>query len=390
MNRTYLHIDLAHFFVAMALRRRPWLRERPGLPVAVGGNSIRRGYIASANPPARQRGVRVLMNYRDARRVCPDLEILPAEVPACLRERDWIAREILPRWSTRLRTHGMDEFILDISPLCTSGDQLAWHTVALEIIRTIGEERGLVCRVGAGPGLWPARLACLLARRDGQPRFLTAIQAGELAGKIPLRLVPGVGTVLTARLRALGWETLADIRAASPHYLTRVCGRRAGLYLWHLARGRDTRVLRPELPGQGAARSVSRAGSFDTPLSDPGLILRETAALLQQALDAVFREGLTPGALRVIWRQANRQELSWRSDWPVGPLAQPVILARARDWLTNRCGGRTVIQANVLLENLTRGSLQGDLFTSAAADPLVSDIRKKFGSRGLFSASLLD
>ena len=74
MIRKIIHCDADCFFVALEMRDDPDLR---GLPVAVGGRPESRGVISTCNYEARAFGVHSAMSAAYAKRLCPQLIILP-------------------------------------------------------------------------------------------------------------------------------------------------------------------------------------------------------------------------------------------------------------------------------------------------------------------------
>src|SRR3954467_12149580 len=81
MTLWVLHVDLDQFLAAVEVLRRPELR---GLPVVVGGDGdpTKRGVVATASYPARERGVGSGLPRGGAPGRGPDGLFLPVDKPA--------------------------------------------------------------------------------------------------------------------------------------------------------------------------------------------------------------------------------------------------------------------------------------------------------------------
>ena len=85
-SRTIVHLDADAFYAAVEQASDPKLR---GKPIAVGGE--KRGIIASASYEARKYGVYTPMPTARARKLCPNLIVLPGDFRALRASfRDWM------------------------------------------------------------------------------------------------------------------------------------------------------------------------------------------------------------------------------------------------------------------------------------------------------------
>ena len=76
MDRVIFHCDLNCFYASVELLSHPELRE---VPVAVAGDpASRHGIILAKNEPAKQCGVKTAETNWQAKKKCPNLELLPA------------------------------------------------------------------------------------------------------------------------------------------------------------------------------------------------------------------------------------------------------------------------------------------------------------------------
>ncbi|HEY8942208.1 MAG TPA: DNA polymerase IV, partial [Cellvibrio sp.] len=109
--RKIIHLDADCFFAAIEMRDDPSLVN---LPIAVGGRSESRGVISTCNYVARRYGVRSAMPTSHAKRLCPDLVVLPHRMEA-YRDASMQMRSIFYEYTELIEPLSLDEAFLDVS-----------------------------------------------------------------------------------------------------------------------------------------------------------------------------------------------------------------------------------------------------------------------------------
>lgn len=237
-TRKIIHIDADCFYAAVEMRDKPELRH---VPLAVGGSESGRGVLTTCNYPARAYGVRSAMPAGQARRLCPELVILPVDM-ARYREVSRAMRQIFERYTDIIEPLSLDEAYLDVSDADIHSGS-ATH-IASAIRRTVSDELGITVSAGVSINKFVAKVASDWDKPDG----LTVIPPADVdsfVAELKIERIPGVGKVTAEKLHRQGIRHCADIRAMSPLELQRKLGS-FGLVLYERAFGRDDRAVNPD------------------------------------------------------------------------------------------------------------------------------------------------
>ena len=143
MERIILHVDLDCFYASVAVREEPALR---GYPVAVVGDAEKRhGIVLAKTYEAKACGVQTGQVIWQARQLCPDLVLRPADF-AKYGQISKQVQQLYYEYTDQIEPFGTDECWLDVtSSVGLFGDG---RMVAEEIRRRIREEMGLTASVG--------------------------------------------------------------------------------------------------------------------------------------------------------------------------------------------------------------------------------------------------
>lgn len=233
--RKIIHVDMDAFFAAVEVRDNPALQ---GKPVAVGGNSDRRGVIATASYEARKFGVRSAMATAEALRRCPQLTLLPGRMTV-YKEVSLQIRGIFARYTELIEPLSLDEAYLDVTDCqqCQGSATRIAERIRADILR----ETGLTASAGVAPNKFLAKIASDENKPNGQ-FVITPDQVAGFAANLPLRKIPGVGPKSAEKLAALGLHVGADVLLHSPERLEEWFGK-FGPSLYLRAQGMDDRPV---------------------------------------------------------------------------------------------------------------------------------------------------
>jgi DNA polymerase-4 len=404
-SRAILHVDMDAFFASVELLRRPELRGRP---VAVGGTGDR-GVVAAASYEARVFGVRSAMPSVRARRLCPDLVLLPGD-HAHYGEVSGRIMELFRSVTPLVEPLSLDEAFLDVSG--TRRLHGPPEAVAAAIRALVLEREGLTCAVGVAPNKFLAKLASAQAKPTAGPDgpqpgdgVLVVRPGHELEFLHPLDVsrLWGVGPATLAKLQRFGIRTVGDLAALPRETVVGALGRGAGEHLHDLANGIDDR---PVVPDQ-EPRSISHEETFATDRHHREDLRSDLVRMADAVADRLRRHGVRGRTVQLKVRYADFSTVT-RSHTLGSPTDRGTTL---RDEAWRMLGGLPVERGVRLLgvgaANLTReepvqqlsldallasgpGAGEGDDRSAAvpdadwdAANQAIDDIRRRFGSSSI-------
>jgi DNA polymerase-4 len=281
--RKIIHIDMDAFFASVEQRDNPELR---GKPVAVGGVQ-ERGVVAAASYEARVYGVRSAMPSVTARRKCPDLIFAKPRFEVYKSVSRQI-HEIFQDYTPLVEPLSLDEAYLDVT------DNLKGIASATEVARAIRarirEVTGLTASAGVSYNKFLAKLASDYDKPDGL-FVIRPEQGAAFVAALAVRKFHGIGPATAEKMKRLGIETGADLRAQSLAFLEQHFGSSGGWY-HGISRGVDPRRVRPDRE----RKSVGAETTFFTDISEP-----EAA-----------REALRP-LIAKVWRHCENHGLHGRT-----------------------------------------------------------------------------
>lgn len=264
----WLYLDLNSYFASVEQQLQPHLRGRPVAVVPTSGTDSTCAIAASYE--AKALGIKTGTMIYEARRLCPDLAVVPARHDKYVDFHHRIMAEV--------------EHHLPLTKIC-SIDEVACRLMgpqqekqnALALARRI--KQGILDNVGiclsTSVGIAPNRFLSKVASNLQKPDGLTVIEAHELPDRLyhlKLRDLPGIGRKIEQRLAKAGVTTVQNFWNLEPKHVRKIWHSVEGERFWYALHGVEvagppetqrhtighSHVLSPQMRPRIKARIVAR------------------------------------------------------------------------------------------------------------------------------------
>lgn len=213
--------------------------QRPGirkLPVVVGGDEeARHGIVLAKNEIAKKAGIGTACTLRDARKICPNLVIVPPNFKL-YKQVSSISRQIFYSYTDLVEPFGIDECWLDV----TNSKEAIGESpldIAAAIQNELIDKLGLTTSIGVS---WN-KIFAKFGSDYKKPHAITAINHNnykKIVWESGVRDLLYVGAATERKLSEGGYYTIGDLANAPDYFLQSNFGK-VGFMLRTFARGDD-------------------------------------------------------------------------------------------------------------------------------------------------------
>ena len=197
------------YYAAVEMRDNPALRD---VPMAVGGM----GMLSTSNYAARKFGVRAAMPGFIAKKLCPNLVIVPGNMEKYAAVSE-VVRGVFREYDPNFAPMSLDEAYLDITELLSrhqedKGSQETAWSIVNEMRSKIQERTQLTASAGIAPNCFLAKVCSDLNKPNGQYELRPdPEEVMEFVSGLAIRKVGGIGNVQEQLLKGIGVQTCRDL-----------------------------------------------------------------------------------------------------------------------------------------------------------------------------------
>ena len=312
--RKILHVDLDAYYAQIEQRDDPKLR---GKPIAVGKDGTR-GVVTTASYEARRFGVGSAMPVATAKRLCPQLIVVPIRMEVYRRESQKI-REVFARYTDLIEPLSLDEAYLDVTE--PKQGPPSGTLLAQQIRADIKDAVGLTASVGISYCKFLAKLGSGMNKPDGMT-VITPDDAQGLIPTLPVSAFFGVGPKTAARLNELEIHTGKELQAQTLEFLSDRFGKH-GRYLFDIARGVDERPVNPNR----LRKSIGAETTFERDITSQDALVAELPRIAEMLVKRLARAGVEAGNVIVKVKTPSFELITRRMPLP-HPTSEAAVISR--------------------------------------------------------------
>ncbi len=235
-----LYLDFDGFFASVEQQYDPKLRDQP-IGIVPFTNTERTCVIACSRE-AKLRGVKNVMTVPEARRLCPDILLVPQKPDLYRRAHNTLLAEIesvIPIDAVK----SIDELTCKLD----KGQRTSPQDLAAKLKATLAEHVGkfITCSIGFAAN----RQLAKIAGKVDKPNGVTIWRPQDLPTplfKVTFEEIPGVGHRMRRRLAALGIHDMEGLYKTQPKQMRQIWNNVTGERLWYALHGYDVQAPESE------------------------------------------------------------------------------------------------------------------------------------------------
>ena len=303
--KVIFHIDLNAFFASCEAAENKSLKN---VPLGIGPKNDR-GILTTANYEARKYGVRSAMPLSEARRLCPQLKVLPTNFPLYEKYSSYFF-DYLKTFTDKMEPASIDEGYLDMTEAIGNRHPM---DVAEEIRDHLLKTYDLPVSIGIAPNKFLAKMASDMKK----PLGITILRKRDVEEKLwplPIEDLHGIGKKTVPNLKLLGIETIGDFATFKEHRKLRAfLGNQTEGFL-RKVHGEDNSEIDPSR--QHTHQSIGNSKTFEGFLHEYTEQIDALRKLTDRVVERIKDAGLATKTIAVQVRHSDFENHSKHFSFP--------------------------------------------------------------------------
>ena len=322
-----MYLDFDGFFASVMQQAMPRLRGKPVGVIPFETSAANSTIVIACSKEAKAAGCKNVMPVPEARKLCPDLQLVMQRPDLFRRAHNALLNEItceIPIETVK----SIDELSCKLDNATRTDPRGLAQRIKDRIRKNIGDQ--IMCSMGFAANRLLAKIACKVDKPNGVTIWHPKDMPEPLFA-LPLSDIPGVGSRMENRLSLANIQTIRDLYHTQPKHMRALWGNVNGERMWYALHGYDIfamptsrgmfghgRVLPPGWRDTGhaqactrllltkAARRMRRDSYYASKLW-LWLDMRNGAWFGQQELHSVQDDQACLSALNVLWIKAKAE-----------------------------------------------------------------------------------
>jgi len=230
-----IFIDFDYFYAQVEEIMNPEIKDKPVVVCVYSGRTENSGAVATSNYIARAIGIKSGMPLPYAMKIGKDKAVfLPIRKEFYKEFSDRVMNSI-STYADKMEIASIDEAYLDVTEECNTFQDAI--KLGEEIRESIFKEFKMKVSAGISINKPIAKVLGDMAKPDGI-KYIDESQANEFLDSLEVKKIPGVGTVLSTKLKDAGIIYVKDILKADRQAMLNILGNAKYNYLVEIAENR--------------------------------------------------------------------------------------------------------------------------------------------------------
>ena len=247
-QRIIFHVDFDYFYAQCEEMRNPKLKGTPTVVCIFSDRGGDSGAVATANYVARGFGVKSGIPITFAKNKLKNnmnATFLPADFDY-YSDISSSAMRIIENFADVFEYVGRDEAYLDVTRRTNEDYSSATH-LAQQLKNEIQNKLKMNCSIGVSPNKLISKIASDYKKPDGLT-VVTPEQINKFLDPLEINVIPGIGKKTESIFRDFDCKTVEDANKFDVFDLSKMFGKKIGVYIYNSVRGIDENPVKPRPP----------------------------------------------------------------------------------------------------------------------------------------------